>query len=236
VKTETKILGIGMTQANAPKVMSGEKTQTRRIIKNQPPEGASIVGPELYAPTKIDKDGEEYPGAEILGFYDLGGEWGVKVDYRPGDILYVKEALQRHNNCAVYKSEYPKEIVPVDCFADPEVYRKWVSDDGKTWKNKVIPARYMPRSAARTFIEITDVRCERIQDISEADAHAEGIETRENISPDPNSPGSYVLPFIDLWNDTNSKDAWERNDWVFAYTFKLTDASCDERTGQPSAI
>ena len=157
MKTETKMLGIGMTERNVPKVMSGAKTQTRRIIKNQPPEGVSIVGPEIYAPTKIDKDGEEYPGAEILGFYDLGGEWGEKVNYRPGDILYVKEALKKAECPPDYPfARYKADSMPVQ---PRGLNRPWKRDDGTPWKPSVIPARYMPRSAARTFIEITDVRC-----------------------------------------------------------------------------
>ena len=237
MKTATKILGIGMTQANVPKVMSGEKTQTRRIIKNQPPEDASIVGPELYQPTKVDKDGEEYPGAEILGFYDLGGEWGAKVDYRPGDILYVKEALQRSHErppaFAIYKTDC--KVV----WDERHEKRPWASDDGKPWKNKVIPARYMPRSAARTFIEITDVRCERVQEVSAEDVVAEGCGCKDCGQPLVPDDGAWachkcewmftrdlvVLSFSDLWDDTNGKGAWERNDWVFAYTFKLVEAN-----------
>ena len=99
-------------------------------------------------------------------------------------------------------------------------YRLWESDDGKPWKNKVIPARYMPRSAARTFIKITDVRCERIQNISLQDIRAEGCDGGN----DPFRYGkSATRCFMELWNDTNGQGAWERNDWVFAYTFELTE-------------
>ena len=226
MKTETKMIGILMTARDVPKVMDGSKTQLRLIIKNQPPEGVSIVGPEIYAPTKIDKYGEEYPGDDILGVYDLGGEWGAKVDYRPGDILYVKEALKESIDHDGTWARYKTDNLMVITRGG---YRRWQSDDGTPWKNKVIPARYMPRSAARTFIEITDVRCERIQDITESDAKAEGANRPYGRSPDaydkygtPEGIGfSYKLGFQKLWNDTNGKGAWERNDWVFAYTFKL---------------
>jgi len=214
MKTKTKILGIGMTQANVPKVMSGEKTQTRRIIKNQPPEGVSIVGPELYAPIKIDKYGEEYPGDDILGVYDPGGEWGAKVTYRPGDVLYVKEALKESIDHDGTWARYKTDNLMVITRGG---YRRWQSDDGKPWKNKVIPARYMPRSAARTFIEITDVRCERVQDTSVEDIFAEGCPAVV-----PKTRAGYW--WSRLWNETNGKDAFERNDWVFAYTFKLVEA------------
>ena len=220
-----KILGIGMTQANVPKVMSGEKTQTRRIIKNQPPEGVSIVGPELYAPIKIDKYGEEYPGDDILGVYDPGGEWGAKVNYRPGDVLYVKEALKRCDS----GNEKLRDLATYKIDGRPMTakdgqIRFWESDDGKPWKNKVIPARYMPRSAARTFIEITDVRCERVQDISVVDIEAEGC-MLDALEYNANCDKTVALQrrFKELWNDTNGQDAFERNGWVFAYTFKLVE-------------
>ena len=227
MKTEKKMLGIGMTQANVPKVMSGAKTQTRRTVKfcklNE--DYGSPVVDECFVDLSYKEP--QFGNVPCLKVPFDGGRGGRTVhrhfpDYGVGDRLYVKEALEckawsPFTNVAAYKTDF-KTVAGVDGV------RLWESDDGKPWKNIVIPARYMPRTAARTFIEITDVRCERVQDISEADAHAEGIEIRENVSPDPNSPGSYVLPFIDLWNDTNSEDAWERNDWVFAYTFKLTEA------------
>ena len=216
MKTKAKMLGIGMTERNVPKVMDGSKTQTRRIVS---------MKRAADCPAELPDD---LLSSEILEWRQQDGQWFGLHEYRTlaiasrvhqiGDRLYVKEALQRHNNCAVYKCEYPAECVPVDCFADPEMARAWSSDDGKPWKNKVIPARYMPRSAARTFIEITDVRCERVQDITIEDVQAEGIQSlfgKGSIDP------TMLTRFIGLWNDTNGKDAWERNDWVFAYTFKL---------------
>lgn len=218
MKTETKILGIGMTQANVPKVMSGAKTQTRRI------ESWLRRLDDIYS--HVDKMFDEENGQVWFRFSVSSGDATAYEDVKPrhqiGDRLYVKEALKRSNDEPPYWATYKTDSkVVLDGYDEK---RQWESDDANEWKNKVIPARYMPRSAARTFIEITDVRCERVQDITEADAKAEGIETPENVTPDPNSPGSYVLPFIDLWNDTNSEGAWERNDWVFAYTFKLTEA------------
>ena len=95
------------------------------------------------------------------------------------------------------------------------IARPWKRDDGTPWKQNVIPARYMPKSAARTVIEITDVKCERIQDISVEDVKAEGCRPLRD----------HVAHFQELWNDTNGNDAWERNDWTFAYTFKILEPS-----------
>jgi len=220
MKTETKILGIGMTQANVPKVMSGEKTQTRRIV--------NVGHKDLKFDAAIrlpDFNGK--PCWELERHGALNAQ--VSAKHAVGDQLYVKEALKgsidHDGTWARYKTDNLMVITRGG-------YRRWESDDGKPWKNKVIPARYMPRSAARTFIEITDVRCERIQEITESDAKAEGANRPYGRSPDaydkygtPEGIGfSYKLGFQKLWNDTNGKGAWDRNDWVFAYTFKLVEA------------
>ena len=213
MKTETKILGIGMTQANVPKVMSGEKTQTRRIV--------NVGHKDLKFDAAIrlpDFNGK--PCWELERHGALNAQ--VSAKHAVGDQLYVKEALKgsidHDGTWARYKTDNLMVITRGG-------YRRWESDDGKPWKNKVIPARYMPRSAARTFIEITDVRCERVQDISVVDIEAEGC-MLDALEYNANCDKTVTLQrrFKELWNDTNGKDAWERNDWVFAYTFKLVEA------------
>ena len=206
MKTETKMLGIGMTERNVPKVMSGAKTQTRRIIRDC----------YQYMPHGWSEDGTSY-GFRAYSSEEV--EFWKKSKHQIGDRLYVKEALER-------SAEKPPAfaLYKTDCkvvWDDQNEKRPWASDAGEPWKNKVIPARYMPRSAARTFIEITDVRCERIQDIKLCDIRAEGV----RLSMFPPDAGIVKLGerylFRALWDDTNGQGAWERNDWTFAYTFKL---------------
>ena len=191
--------GIGMTARNVPKVMDGSKTQTRRIFKMK---NLGVGG--IPDGTLAD---------EVIEFRQQDGTWfglhgydtlANAKSYQVGDLLYIKEALERQFDTAAYKT----------CGTDTG--RLWQSDDGKPWKNSVIPARYMPRSAARTVIEITDVRCERIQGISVGDIMAEGCRLDSSMQAQ-----EYRDAFKELWNETNGKDAWERNDWVFAYTFKV---------------
>ena len=223
MKTETKMLGIGMTGRNVPKVMSGAKTQTRRI------ESWLRRLDDIYS--HVDKMFDEENGQVWFRFSVSSGDATAYEDVKPrhqiGDRLYVKEALKRSNDEPPYWATYKTDSKAVLDGYDEK--RQWESDDANEWKNKVIPARYMPRSAARTFIEITDVRCERIQEIIYLDVVAEGCsfdETDEGeIFRNQNHAYSFHREkFKDLWNDTNGKDAWERNDWVFAYTFKLVEA------------
>ena len=220
--------GIGMTERNVPKIMSGAKTQTRRIIK---------IKRSSDCPEELPDDSLS---SEILEWRQQDGQWFGLHEYRTialagrvhqvGDRLYVKEALAKHEDVlggdsAVYKTD--KEFVrPTDTSSSLNSHREWASDDGKPWKNKVIPARYMPRSAARTFIEITNVKCERIQDISVEDIQAEGCRLLPTeLFQDVNTGSKLKKRFKQLWNDTNGKGAWDRNDWTFAYTFKIVEPS-----------
>ena len=215
-----KMLGIGMTQRNVPKVMDGRKTQTRRIESCL----RELSGvPSVRSKSEVGDRGELFFSIqEGLTFHR------VTPRHQVGDRIYVKEALQKwkgsnKSSCAIYKVDN----ISVPPVQDGGLGRPWQSDNGKPWKPNVIVARYMPRSAARTFIEITDVRCERIQDISVEDIRAEGVRLNSlgvaylATMPRDKTISAYRNYFKKLWNDTNGKGAWERNDWVFAYTFKL---------------
>ena len=74
-------------------ILEGRKTETRRIVKPQPPEDVGkIYGPEEYVPAKYDRYGDMYPGKPIFGIYDEDGDYGVKCPYgQVGDRLWVRE-------------------------------------------------------------------------------------------------------------------------------------------------
>lgn len=89
------------------------------------------------------------------------------------------------------------------------------------WK----PAVDMPREFSRLTLEITGVRVERLQDISEEDAQAEGVESRtvrigNSVHPNLESCQSYRLPFVDLWNSINGDGAFDANPWVWCVSFR----------------
>ena len=70
----------------------------------------------------------------------------------------------------------------------------------------------MPRAAARIFLRVTDVRVERLQEITDTDAHAEGMD----------SPSYPIIQYKDLWDDLNAKRGcgWDSNPWVWVYAFE----------------
>lgn len=144
-----------------------------------------------------------------------------KPRYQVGDQLYVKETWCEpvlYDGCEkdyYYKADYPNGIS--------------VDYDSKHISGKWKPSLFMPKKAARIWLEVTEVRCERLKDITEADAIAEGIETlnvQEGIGyknytkinvPYWLSPQS---SFFSLWILINGLDSLNSNPWLFVYTFK----------------
>ncbi len=208
-----KETGIIMSGNHPELVLGGRKTQTRRVLKSQPPGEYLEVG--RYYPSLIDKNGEMYPGDEIFGAYTGDGEWGCKCPYgQVGDRLYLKETH--------YK------------------YGKWVADDGVTktgklkWKFKVMTTEvcyldnsptdvfpdtkrytvgwfkrntlFMFRKDSRITLEITELWVELLRSISPADALAEG--------------GYTVEEFIQLYLKINHLQE-DADPWNWAIKYKL---------------
>ena len=179
------------------------KTQTRRIVKPQPP--ASWSKPPVW----IDRDGFWHSGDGS----HLGTKSDLRSPFRVGDVLWVREAWR---TC-------PGEYVPGIEFDDgTKVYPEVDELDLMTrdWKNhaKRRSSIHMPRWACRLFLRVTDVRAQRVQEISEADAVAEGMKPRP-VEPydcfdDPREQFAFA------WDSLHGPGAWARNDWVWAYTFE----------------
>lgn len=85
----------------------------------------------------------------------------------------------------------------------------------KFWSKK--SSMFMPRWASRITLEITDVRVERLQDITPEDAKAEGV---ESFAREHKLTGYWTTAFARLWMEINGKDSWDANPWVWALSFK----------------
>jgi hypothetical protein len=210
----------------------GRKTQTRRVLKPQPHEDR-FWGPEPYHPVRIDRRGEEYPGPAVFGIY--GEEWGQRMPYAPGDRLWVREAWRVE---ACFDDRAPRDLPIGDI-----VSRQYEADGvRKFWRYTHLPvgrcrhARFMPRWASRLTLTVTEVRVQRVQDISYSDTLAEGIEVteiwqrRQRACIERNEECGSVSrdSFRDLWNSLHGPDAWDRNDWVAALTFTVERRNIDE--------
>jgi len=174
------------------------KRKTRRVAKPQPPEDWA---PHSYGDIHLMKNGEfvlrnDEPVIIGWGACNESGDFACKSRYKPGDILWVRETWMPFGEIYVYLADGDMEDKP---HLNKRIDR---------WR----PSIHMPRAAARIFLQTTDARMEQLQDICEADAHAEGME----------SPSYPIIQFKDLWNDLNEKRGfeWDTNPWVWVYTFE----------------
>lgn len=209
-----------MTPENAQKVHDGTKTQTRRIVKVpvwvSEEDMLKLVVQRLATGLAYYKDGQ--PVKRLTCPYGVCG-----------DRLWIREAHQfdpPDDGTWGYTSFFgcngsPLEDIP-ERFRNSKhcLYRGNWAGSPLIWR----PSIHMPRWACRTVVEITEIRVERVQDISEEDAKAEGCKsadyaTGREVILDP-SLGSYRLAFRDLWDSINGKGAWERNEWVWVIGMK----------------
>jgi hypothetical protein len=206
-------------------ILDGRKTQTRRVAKSQPHADVGAIRVEHYHPTIIDRLGDDAPGPEIFGAYSEDGLWGCKCPYgQPGDRLWVRETWNWEKNAigAARDEDGP--------FAYAAGLASGSSIDGK-WR----PSIHMPRWASRITLEITGVRVERLQHISEVDAIAEGIERHYNgwrpyttifYEEDGVTPANYLRDpresYRQLWNSLNVAHGfgWDVNPWIWVVEFR----------------
>lgn len=188
---------------NAPMVralIEGRKTQTRRIIKPQPPEGAAKCGPNSYegpgGPTwwwTNDDETKLWPRPKL--------DKAIACPFgKPGDRLWVRETWQtdpvgEFGECYKATGHNPKCAI-----------------HGHLWR----PSIHMPRWASRLTLEIVAVRVERLQEISENDAIAEGAWRSRN----PALVSIWPPEFENLWESINGPGSWEANPWVWVISFR----------------
>ena len=187
-------------------ILGGCKTVTRRIVKPQPTTDnwPAKITCGLYAPTKIDRCGDEYPGTDVYGFANENEGWVCPYGV-PGDRLWVREAFS---------------VVPLKSGKMGPIYRADGDDEfdrievGWQFMEKWRPSIHMPRWASRITLEVVSVRVERVQDIDEMDATHEGIEKHIGIHARHD--------FSILWDSINAKrgSGWDVNPWVWAIEFK----------------
>ncbi|EKN4009771.1 hypothetical protein NUF65_001424 [Yersinia enterocolitica] len=189
-------------------ILSGRKTQTRRIMKVQPAECSHTHWPE-------------YPNPEWK-LYDRGWNCavcgnGVSLTERdvtgiicplgkPGDQLWVREAFAAGlctESTLAYRATHKTE----------DLEEGW----GETIK--WTPSIHMPRWASRINLLITGVRVERLQDISDADASAEGCKISSMQSGDCLSD-----MFARLWKSIYGDESWQANPWVWVIEFERMEA------------
>jgi hypothetical protein len=202
-------------------ILAGAKTQTRRIVKPQPHLDTNTVecntAESAFVPWRLGTYTENSGHRTGKPFAcPYGG---------PGDRLWVKEAIRK---------EEPADLAHED--GTPIIYSKyavdgaWTVADAWPWKRDVLPSMFMPRGLSRISLEVASVRVERLHDISEPDAKAEGATpyiyghgfiTDLGIAADPGirTPSMYRAGFEQLWREINGAESWDANPWVWVVTF-----------------
>ena len=188
----TKERGISMSGWSVGRILAGAKTQTRRPMKVQP----KLTKDRLPMWEWRHASGTATWGKDATPRTYALDHLIKHAPYGPvGRILYVKETFcvdEDDQSVVFYKA--------TDC---PDIDLRWTS------------SRFMPKKCARIWLRVTDIRAPRVQEISEADALAEGLVYDEF----PVSPGN---AFGILYDSIYAKSGrgFDKNQWVFAYTFE----------------
>ncbi|WP_113154909.1 hypothetical protein [Nitratireductor sp. OM-1] len=182
-------------------LLEGRKTQTRRILKPQPPADMGLVG--VYAPALT----------AVFGYVTPDADFKVPLRYMPGDRLWVREAWK-----PIPKSRPGSYFVPGSPFYGLDTFYQ-ADGNCPLWANGPWkPSIHMPRWASRLTLIVTEVRVERLQEITWQDAKAEGI-----------SGGYHQSEFASLWDSLNASRGfgWDANPWVVALTFNVIRQNID---------
>ena len=192
-------------------ILDGRKTCTRRLIKPQPDKK------HIY-PLGFVTDSTEKKEVGCFGF--AANEYGGSIQYvneqhrnAPGDILYVRETWKKAPNGYYYYEDWQRNDIA----------------DVTKWK----PSIHMPKEAARIWLKVTDVRVERLQEITEDGCIAEGIYPSNcrgcnatfgcDVCPDEGY--DEVDKFVEVWNSTIKKSdldryGWDASPWVWVIEFE----------------
>lgn len=190
-------------------ILEGRKTQTRRIVKN--PDSA-------------------ISGCDISRLIDQPSVIESDCPYgQPGDQLWVRESFSvrsfdpgysfsheggedfEYGSCMVeYPDDGSKKRINDLCLDNDGIDE--VAQAHRASKKKSVPSIHMPRWASRIQLDITGVRVERLQEISNEDIRAEGACKRSSCT--------HRLDFQLLWESINGQESWQANPWVWVLEFK----------------
>lgn len=232
-QVEVKDTGMIFQPESVRAIIEGNKTQTRRVIKPQPHKNVARFVRSLARAGWL----EEYDNGDPLGIFTGGKPVTWTQTGKPyrcpygdaGDHVWVREAWMPKNwdsdkeymlagcpDAATHPSETylgsPTRAIYKASYNDA------IGDPGK-WRNSM----YMPRWASRITLEITNVRVERLQEISGRDVLAEGIDNgSSNPAMGVRWENMQRMAFEEQWNNLNAKRgySWESNPWCWCISFR----------------
>jgi hypothetical protein len=178
-------------------ILAGTKTQTRRVCKLD-----GLTEPDLYE----TRDGDLIDPVTLCPYGQTGNRLWVRETWAPNDC-----ECEGPCGCPwyVYRADDWAQS------ADPEEQPRWR------------PSIYMPRTACRLTLELTAVRVERLQDVTDDDAFAEGVLPNWTGPRHGQNPAPSGAAFAALWDSINGPRGfgWDANPWVWALTFRRMEAT-----------
>ncbi|MGP0824383.1 hypothetical protein ACJ8PP_06020 [Serratia sp. CY82423] len=187
-------------------ILDGRKTQTRRAISDR----------HFHLIDVASQVGECYP---LESGIDHANSQSYYREYCPfgqvGDRLWVRETFMDLTGTGIeattgkFEGFAYRADTPAGSYGD-EVRKEY----GLKWT----PSLHMPRKACRILLEITAVRVERLNDISEEDAKAEGVAPSQHIITPPEA--LYRVGFLKLWQSIYGEESWGANPWVWVIEFR----------------
>ncbi|EBD6603614.1 hypothetical protein ROB40_004139 [Escherichia coli] len=220
MKGEVKERGMIFNDEMVRAILGGNKTQTRRIVEEKF-YGRAVAAELLAKHCPYGQPGDRIWVREAWAI--LGNEDGCSVDW--------------NDNLCLGDEKNAARIYRASCEQKPGDYGLWSIPDDADWKPHTVnekfeggwrPSIHMPRWASRILLEITNVRVERLNDISECDARDEGVPPAGSLLPD--HPGTFLTPkgdfamakvaFQRLWESIYGEESWNANPWVWVIEFK----------------
>jgi len=226
-------------------ILEGRKTQTRRIVKCDS-KIAGIAEPKDWNCRRVDsrmQRFEEWGSGHGLFHTQDGGIFALRCPQgKPGDRLWVRETHAFESHLDRKKASDLSHSEPVAYPADKSVR---CSPHNIVQIGKMRPSIFMPRWASRILLEITDIRVERLNNISSIEVLTEGIQIPysdgyplieltgkyaavkylpkgfKDMKPPQKSTHLVVAYFASLWESINGKGSWDSNPWVWVTEFKV---------------
>ncbi|WMY75394.1 hypothetical protein RHD99_05390 [Buttiauxella selenatireducens] len=223
-------------------ILDGRKTQTRRVMKVQPKQSETRPGDFWFSSNKLKSMvhvSDLIPGNSPITDYHLFLQEHCCPFGSVGDRIWVRETF-RVMGCAtdvarlMYKAsernsftESTRTVPVATCTKQP--LHKWT------------PSIHMPRWASRILLEITAVRVERLNAVTEDDARAEGVSTAmwfagkgvpedewENLAYTDQIKASHTNKFATLWESIYGEKSWQANPWVWVIEFRRVEATDEQ--------
>ena len=207
-------------------ILDGRKSCTRRLVKPQPDEKHTY-------PLGFVTDSTEKKEVGCFGFGI--GEYGgsiqyAKPQYHTDDVLYIRETWTEECGKYYYRADYDSDYLdPCETLSGgyPASCRNHPGCDGCMATSTRIhwhPSIHMPKEAARIWLRVTDVRVERLQEITAESALTEGADKYIHANGTLNEDQT-ITSFIGIWNSTIKKSdidryGWDANPWVWVIEFE----------------